>query len=325
MPIVNKKSLQTIHDVGCSLDYLGDGEHENHRNHSVEAPRYFGRFITNKADFLAGLARAIKSLNEERSPSNQLKISATWWTLAFPTKSNLSSVERVSYEDAMLTAIGCSKFGAVSWHNNLFNGSADLNIIDPGIDLGGLGGLGGLPDLHRSNKTNLLNYVRARSDDWLRATNTKRVAAVGVPPVITVAEAQAVMPRKTPRAELVRILAASYDQNSPAPCPKTLPKILERAGFKNADWEIDLKNQLLVWRFPGAASKPRKKPIVRIQMEHLIREIIEISDVHGIRLETKDTPACDSKPTPPMRNPKILPPLRTRLDVLHHNKNKEEI
>ena len=316
MPIINKTPLRKIHDVTRALDYLGNGYHENHRNHTVETPRYYGGSTTNKADFLAELSRAITFLNGERSPSNQLRISATWWTLAFPMQSHLMNYERASYEAAMLAAIGCAEFAAISWHTNICNGSADLNIIDPGIDLDVI------PSLRRSNKTNLLMRIRAKSDRWLLAANTSR-ADEGEQTIETVEEAQTAMTRKAPRVELLQLLGDSCSRHSLVPSAKTLPKMLGRSGFTSDDWEIDLNNQLLVWRFPGKSKRSKKRPIARIKMDNLIREIIEVVGDHGISLEINDIPDRNTKASSPDQENNVLHPLRTTPDVIQDTKEQK--
>lgn len=319
MPTIQKKSLLTICDVSHALDYLGTGEHENHRNHAVEFPRYYGDSAKTKDEFVEELSRAIDFLNGERSPSNQLKKAATWWTAAFPMRSFLNARERSMSEAVGISAIGCSGFAAVSWHDNIFNGSADLNIIDPGIELGSI------PRLRRSYSVNLLMRVRRQFDRWLHDSNTTRAEA-GLQPIMTVSMAQSSMPRKTARRGLVELLFTAWSGNVAKLTVKNLQNILENAGLSPGDWTVDLHGRLEIRRLPGRPGNTNGRPIARFRMESLFREIIEVATERGISTEIIDTHGSDYKShTPAPKNRNVSPSLRTTPDVIHYELNKGEI
>ncbi len=227
MPCVVYVSLKSVSDVDRSLVYCGSASHPNHEGYTVESPRVYGDPST-KA-FLKRLAYGLDFLNRERSRSHQLTVAARWWVGAFKKGSFPSKEERRTYEAMLVRALGCEGWYASSLHLHR-DGSADLNIFDPGIDYSGK-----LPLIRRSRRINLLIRARAASDDWSLTVNSRRseMGAALIPTPVLFHEGRRIERGELSIEELLAAVAGlkKLDLSS-------LPKALDHIGLMRDEWEV---------------------------------------------------------------------------------------
>lgn len=262
MPCVVYVSLKSVADVDRSLVYCGSASHPNHEGYTVESPRVYGDPST-KA-FLNRLDYGLEFLNRERSRSHQLTVAARWWVGAFKKGSFPSKEERRTYEATLVRALGCKGWYASSWHLHR-DGSADLNIFDPGIDYSGK-----LPLIRRSRRINLLIRARAASDDWSLTVNSRRSksgdALISTPVLFHEGRRKE---RGEPSIEELLAEARGLKKLDHS----NLPKALDQIGLKRNEWEVSSRGHLLLLdRIPGR-TKRRGRRSIRVIVSYLFQAV----------------------------------------------------
>jgi len=262
MQVVKYLSISTVDDLHGALTYLGNKEHPNHKCHEILPLELVG--AETPYGFTQRLRSAVDTINRGNASNNYLKNVAQWWVCSFAPGSFLQAYERARYENVLRAALGLRDLYATAWHLGL-GGSADFNIIDPGIDLDPI------PCLRRSRSVNLLARARHRSDQILQRFNAERQDD-GEATIPTMLMKQAASRRTREVISIEKVLL----QNTPATTRFTeaaLPTIMEAAGFRRTDWELDLRGWLVVHKLPSPShskAKPELKQPLRLLLPDLL-------------------------------------------------------
>lgn len=295
MPVVVKLSIMSLDAVRGALHYFGDKLHPNHTAHEIREVEVRGG--TGVDHFMGRLAGALSFLNRVADPRHQLTKVGTWWVCSFRSGTSLSLSEQADYSERMVHVLGCENFHVQAWHLGL-NGSADLNILDPGIKFGAL------PEANRPRNLNLLARARYRSDAWTAAANWTRSEA-GLPQIALVAEGQAAR-RSSAGEEMLEdsLVSAASRAGLEKITIEALPSVMNAAGYGAADWEVDLRENLVLRRLPGRVRKKAKKdsawsvPLPTI-FAHLNLHLLNDSIVREqFRRDARHAPARDRHTTP---------------------------
>ncbi|WP_277558491.1 hypothetical protein [Ereboglobus sp. PH5-10] len=252
-----------------ALRYLENQEHHNHRFYHIDHAQVFG--AENAQDFETLLDEALRLLNMERAPSNQIRTAATWWIAAFAPGSYLDDFEKSQFLNVILRALDCFEFCVVTWHIHKFSGAADLNLIIPHITLGDR------PALARPSNVNLIRRARHRADEWQQEVSETRqdcgefpIPAIGQKRAWHADNAPAFTPLVNLIGDTIRNTPSLLD--SPMEREK-LPRVFVAAGLHRDEWEID-SNFQFYWTPPGrrtAANKPVKaQPPLEISLPYFL-------------------------------------------------------
>lgn len=119
--------------LNAILKYLTNATHDNHLDYELTPLKFWGVGSTEefKAQCLDGFKR-----NKQKGSGPPPKNAFIWCIIRMPDGANLSDGEKEVFEEAVIDSGGMGGIvSAVSnWHENLYTGASDLNVLIPNFD-----------------------------------------------------------------------------------------------------------------------------------------------------------------------------------------------
>jgi hypothetical protein len=183
--------------LNAILKYLTNATHDNHLDYELTPVKLWG--VGSTEEFKAECKLGFRK-NQRKGVGRPPEKAFSWVIVRFPDGANLTEDEKKSYEEAVIdcASMGGQVSAVYNWHENLYTGASDLNVLMPNFDKLGLA--------IRERDTDPLKLLRWTMDQLTDRLNLAREAEASEP-IQTMQEIKKSKARERGEIDIVEALA----------------------------------------------------------------------------------------------------------------------